>query len=364
LKPHRSGGGATQRDRFDLETHAQRVVFGAGRVRDVPEELSNLGLGRVLLVATRSAKQAADELAASLGAAVLTRVHEVFQHVPETEVKTAVDLLAEADGIVTIGGGSAIGLGKAAAVETGLPLLAVPTTYSGSEATPIFGTTGEHKRTSRDVHALPRVVVYDPALTFSLPPNVTATSGLNAVAHCVEALYAPGANPVSDLLAVEAIRLLATALPGAVGHPDELPARSGALHAAYLAGWSLATAGSALHHTLCHVIGGTYAVGHGQLHSALLPYVAAYNAPAAPDAMDAVARALGTPDGPAGLRRLAEQLGAPTDLSSLALPHSALDDVVGRAITAVGSRNPRTPDAASLRRMLDDAYAGRPPGRY
>jgi alcohol dehydrogenase class IV len=207
-------------------------------------------------------------------------------------------------------------------------------------------------------------VVYDPALTTSMPAQVTATSGLNAVAHCVEALYAPGGNPVSDLMAVEGIRLLATALPVAVVRPDDLPARVDALEAAYLAGWSLASAGTALHHTLCHVIGGTYHLGHGDLHSVLLPYVAAYNAPAAPDAMSAVARALGTPDGPAGLRHLAEELGAPTDLAALGLPHAAIDDVVARAITVVGDRNPRTPDATSLRRMLDDAYAGRPPGRY
>jgi maleylacetate reductase len=345
---------------------AQRVVFGAGRVRDVPEELSSLGLTRVLLIATRSAKAAADDLTSSLGATVVARIHEVVQHVPERDVETALDLVGATapDGIVTIGGGSAIGLGKAVAVETGLPVVAVPTTYSGSEATPVYGVTGQHKRTARDSRALPHVVVYDPELTFTMPPHVTATSGLNAVAHCVEALYAPGANPVTDVLAAEAIRLLAQSLPVAVTRPDDLPARVAALEAAYLGGWSLATAGSALHHTLCHVIGGTHHLRHGDLHAVLLPYVAAYNAPAAPDAMAAVARALGTPDAPAGLRHLAEELDAPTDLAALGLPQAALDDAVARAITAVGTRNPRTPDAASLRRMLDDAYAGRPPGRY
>lgn len=345
---------------------AQRVVFGAGRVHDVPVELTSIGVGRVLLVATRSAKPAADELADALGPAVVARIHEVVQHVPERDVSAALGLAAETspDGVVTIGGGSAIGLGKAVAVEAGLPLLAVPTTYSGSEATPVYGVTGEHKRTTRDPRALPRVVVYDPGLTTSMPPHVTATSGLNAVAHCVEALYSPGANPVTDLLAAEAIRLMAQALPVAVDRPDDMQARSDALEAAYLAGWSTATAGTALHHTLCHVIGGTYAVSHGALHAVLLPYVAAYNAPAAPDALAAVARALGTSDAPAGLRRLADRLGAPTDLSSLGLPDAALDEVVARAITGVGSRNPRTVDATSLRRMLDDAYAGRPPGHY
>ncbi len=297
---------------------------------------------------------------------MVARIPKVAQHVPEDDVAAALDLLARtaADGVVSMGGGSAIGLGKAIAVRTGVPLVAVPTTYSGSEATPIFGVTGEHKQTGRDPRALPRTVVYDPELTFTMPQRVTAASGLNALAHCVEALYARGANPVTDLFAREGIRLLALALPVAVARPGDLPARTAALYAAYLAGWSMATAGTALHHTLCHVLGGTYALGHAEVHSVLLPYVASYNAAAAPDAMAAVAQALGTSDAPVGLRRLAETLGAPTDLASLGLPSSALDDAVRRAVPAVGSRNPRTVDARSLRRLLDDAYAGKPPGRY
>ena len=345
---------------------AQRVVFGTGRVRDVPDELSSLGVGRALLIATQSAKPTADHLTNALGPNVVARVHEVVQHVPAGDVAAAMALVSETspDGIVAVGGGSAIGLGKAAAVQTDLPLLAVPTTYSGSEATPIYGVTNEHKRTGRDPRALPRVVVYDPALTASMPRQVTATSGLNALAHGVEALYAPGANPVTGLLAREAIDILARALPVAATRTDNLQARADALYAAYLAGWSIATAGTALHHTLCHVIGGTHAVGHGALHAVLLPYVVAYNAPAIPDSTAVVADALGTTDGPAGLRRLAEELGAPTSLASLGLPEHALDDAVERTVVAVRNRNPRPVEPASLRRMLDDAYAGRPPGHY
>ncbi len=345
---------------------AQRVVFGTGRVRDVPDELSSLGVRRTLLIATHSAKPTADHLANALGPNVVARVHEVVQHVPAGDVAAAMALVSETspDGVVAVGGGSAIGLGKAVAVQSGLPLLAVPTTYSGSEATPIYGVTAEHKRTGSDPRALPRVVVYDPALTVSMPRQVTATSGLNALAHGVEALYAPGANPVTGLLAREAIDILARALPVAAARPDLLQARADALYAAYLAGWSIATAGTALHHTLCHVIGGTHAVGHGELHAVLLPYVVAYNAPAIPGSIAVVADALGTPDGPAGLRRLAEELGAPTDLASLGLPEHALNDAVERAVAAVRNRNPRPVEPASLRRMLDDAYAGRPPGQY
>lgn len=354
-------------DRFELDRHAQRLVFGAGRVSDIPAEVDAQGLRRVLLVATRSAKETADELCDRLGESVVARVSDVVQHVPESEASSATDLVgaAAADGIVSLGGGSATGLGKAVAVATGLPLLAVPTTYAGSEATSVYGVTGVHKRTGRDPRALPRVVVGDPLLTTTMPARLTATSGMNAVAHAVEALYAPGANPVTDVLAMESIRRLATALPAAVASLSDVSARAAALLGSYLAGWSMEQAGTALHHTLCHVIGGRYRVDHAEVHAVLLPYVAAYNAPAAPEALSAVARTLGTgPDAARALRALAERIGAPTDLASVGLQAGALDDVVERALVAVGDRNPRRPDAPSLRRLVDDAFAGRPPGTY
>lgn len=351
---------------FVHESLPQRVVFGTGRLAEVPRELEALSLHRVLLVATRSAKGPADDLAADLGPRLAGRIHEVAQHVPAADVDGAVALAREcaADGLVTVGGGSATGLGKAAAVATGLPLVAVPTTYSGSEATPVFGVTGTHKRTGRDPRALPRIVVYDPALTTSMPAQVTATSGLNAVAHCAEAIWASTAEPVGDLCATEGLHALSVSLPYAVRRPDDLVARTNALYGAYLAGCAMAAAGTALHHTLCHVIGGTHRLGHGDVHAVLLPYVAAYNAPAAPDAMARIAAALGTTDAPSGLRALAEALGAPTGLGSLGLPRQALDDVVERTMATLGDRNPRPVDPGSLRRLLDDAYAGTPPRTY
>src|SRR5262245_22313214 len=195
-------------DRFELEVQAQRVVVGAGRFADVPGEVDRLGLRRLMLVATRSAKPAADELSDRLGAAVAVRVYDVVQHVPEAEASSAVEGVtgAGADGVVTIGGGSATGLGKAVAVTTGLPVVAVPTTYAGSEATSVYGMTGEHKRTGRDPRALPRVVVYDPLLTTGMPPRLTAASGMNALAHCVEATYSTRADPITSALAAEGIR--------------------------------------------------------------------------------------------------------------------------------------------------------------
>jgi len=352
--------------RFELDLHAQRVVFGAGRVDDVPDEVDALGLHDVVLIATASAKAAADRLSERLGSRVAARVHEVVQHVPAADVAstTEVATVTGADGIVTVGGGSATGLGKAVAVQTGLPLVTVPTTYAGSEATTTYGITGEHKQTARDIRALPRVVVYDPALTTGMPRRLTATSGLNALAHCVEALYAPGANPVTDVLAQEGIRRLSGALRVAVDSPADLTARGEALVGAYLAGLSMEQAGTALHHTLCHMIGGSYRVDHGDVHAVLLPYIAAYNSAAAPDALGRAARALGAEDASVGLRALAERLDAPTDLASLGLPADALTEVAERAVSAVGERNPREPDVPSLGRLLDDAYAGRRPGSY
>ena len=185
------------------------------------------------------------------------------------------------------------------------------------------------------------------------------------MAHCVEALYAPGANPVTEALALEGVRRLAAALPVAVDSPGDLAARGGALVGAYLAGLSMEQAGTALHHVLCHVIGGDYRVDHGDVHAVLLPYVAAYNSAAATGSLGLVASALGgSADAASPLRGLAERLGAPVDLASIGVPQDALGPVAERAVGAVGERNPRHPDAPSLRRLLDDAYAGLPPGTY
>jgi len=329
----------------------------------VPAELESLGVVRVLIIATGSAKPFADQLADRLGDRVVARTHEVRQHVPEALAAEATVLARDsaADGLVSIGGGSATGLGKAVAVDTGLPLLAVPTTYAGSEATPVYGVTGASKRTGRDPRALPRVAVYDPELTVTMPAHVTATSGLNALAHCVEALYAPGANPVTALAAEEGARVLARALPRATWNPLELADREDALYAAYLAGAAFAVAGGALHHTLCHLLGGTWGLGHGETHAVLLPHVTAYNAVAVPEEVGRVARAMGVSVAAQGIWDLARTVDAPSSLAGLGMPESGLDEAARRGVAAVGDRNPRAPDVASLRRLLDDAFHGRPP---
>ena len=360
---------------FVHEALPGRVVFGVGAVGQVADEVAALGLGRVLVVAGGSSKAVGDRIADDLGDRCAGRLDEVRQHVPEelaaTARRTAVE--ARADGVVTVGGGSAIGLGKAIAVNPDTPgsrgrvtVVAVPTTYSGSEMTPIFGVTGEHKHTGRDLRALPRVVVYDPALTVGLPPTVTAASGFNALAHCVEAMYAPGTNPVVELQAIEGIRSLARALPQAVERPDDLDARGRALYGGYLAGTAFAVAGTALHHKLCHVLGGSFGLVHGDVNAVVLPHVVAYNADAAPDAMAAIASALGAADGQAGqaageLYDLAHRIGAPTSLAALGMPADRLDAAAERAVAETGTTNPRPPDTASLRALLQRAFDGAPP---
>jgi len=350
-----------------LDAPTPRVVFGVGAVDRVADEVAGLGVERALVIGTRAADQVADDL----GPRLATRCRDTRQHVPEELADATTKVAAEAsvDGIVAVGGGSAIGLGKAVAVTTGALLVAVPTTYSGSEMTPVYGITGTHKRTGRDERARPRVVVYDPALTVGLPPAAAGPSGLNALAHCVEALYGPTANPVGDLYALEGARLLATALPAVVDRPDDLAARADALLGAQLAGMAFTAGGSALHHKLCHVLGGTFRLVHGEVNAVVLPQVAAFNAVAVPDALARVAAALGGPADPdaAGglLYDLAARLGAPTSLAQLGLPCDSLHIAAGRAadeLAAPGpASNPRPVDEPSLWALLKDAFYGRRP---
>jgi alcohol dehydrogenase class IV len=357
---------------FTHDSLPNRIVFGVGAIDRVADEVARLGVARALLISSPSSKGVADGVAARLGSRLAGRFDEVRQHVPEALAAAARAHAddAGADGVVAVGGGSATGLGKAVVVDAGIPLLAIPTTYAGSEVTPIFGITGEHKRTGRDLRALPRVVVYDPALTTGLSPQVTATTGFNALAHCVEALYAPGANPVLGLHALEGIRALASGLPRAVLDPDDLDARTTTLYGAYLAGVALAGAGTALHHKLCHVLGGTFGLVHGECNAVVLPHVVAYNCDQAPHAMAEVASALsdagvgrGTtaPDAAVALHDLADRLGAPTSLRAIGMPEAGLDRAAELAVAETGTGNPRVPDVASLRALLQRAFDGEAP---
>jgi maleylacetate reductase len=269
---------------------------------------------------------------------------------------------AEADGVVTLGGGSATGLGKAVVLRTGLPLLAIPTTYAGSEMTPVYGvTTAAGKQTGRDDRALPRTVIYDPELTVTLPAPVTAASGMNALAHCAEALWAPGASPLTGPLALDGARALAEALPALMTEPLQLVARSRALAAACQGGAVFALAGSGLHHRLCHVLGGRYDLPHAETHAVVLPHVVAFNEPALGGVAARLAVAVGSGRASSGLHDLAVRLGLPTGLAQLGLPEAAVDEVAAE-VAAAPPANPRPVTEAALRSVLRAAWEGDPPG--
>ena len=323
------------------------------------------------MVTTKRGEPLATELAAPLGERLVGVFTDVQEHVPQEIAEAARTAAheARADCLLSIGGGSVVGTAKAVAAEERLPIVAVPTTYAGSELTPVWGiTAGGRKRTGRDPAVQPRTVVYDPLLTLSLPPAVTAASGMNAAAHCVEALYAPegqGAGPLTSWAAEEGLRALAAALPRCVEAPGELDARGRALYGAWLAGLALGGAATGVHHKTCHVLGGTFGLPHAETHAALLPHAAAFNAAAAPAAMARVARALGAGDAAGGLWDLAARTGAPTSLRSLGL---RAEDVEAAAelVAAAAPPNPRPVDAAGVAAMLRAAWSGRrpePPGQ-
>ena len=360
------GAGVLGVDPFVHEMSSVRVVFGAGRIDAVAAEASRLD-GPVLLIAGRRQVREADRIAAELGPRCAGRINEVTEHVPAPLARQAVDLTRDLGGgtVVCVGGGSTVGLAKAVALQLDVAILAVPTTYAGSEQTPIWGRTESGRKiTGRDARVLPRTVVYDPELTVELSAGLSAASGMNAIAHAVEAFYAPDASPLTTLLAAEAIGALCAALPVVVREPANLPARERALYGAWLAGTVLGATTMGLHHKLAHVIGGSYRLPHAGTHSALLPHVVAFNAPAAGAELAAVARAVGTESSAelgAALFDLATAIGAPTSLSALGLPDTAVDDIVDQVLAA-GVANPRSVDAAGLAALLRDALVGRRPG--
>jgi len=340
-----------------------RVIFGVGALAELPREIERLGAKRALVLATPEQRAQAEDVARRLGDRCAGVFPRAVMHVP---IETAREACAEAtrvgaDCAVAIGGGSTTGLGKAIALESSLPILAIPTTYAGSEMTPIYGITeGGQKKTGRDARVLPKTVIYDPALTVGLPVGLSVTSGMNAIAHAVEGSYAQDSNPVMSLMAEEGIRALAQGLPRVVSKPEDLDARADCLYGAWLCGAVLGAVGMALHHKLCHVLGGTWNLPHAETHTVVLPHAAAYNAPAVPEAMRRVARALEVPDAAQGLYDLARSLGAPVALEAIGMPAGELDRAAELATTSP-YWNPRPIERAAIRELLDDAWFGRRP---
>src|SRR5699024_2377407 len=251
----------------------------------------------------------------------------VVMHVPieKAEKARAAAKTAEIDLIIAIGGGSATGLAKAIALTSGLQIVAIPTTYSGSEGTNVWGLTqGSRKTTGTDNRVLPVTVIYDSKLTLSLPVELSVASGLNGMAHCIDALWGPRADPINAALATEGIRALAEGLMNIVDQPHGINGRDQVLYGAYLAAVSFTSAGSGMHHKICHVLGGTFNLPHAQTHATVLPYVLAFNAAHAPAAEQRIASAFGSKTALEGLEKLQTKLDAPRALADYGL---TADDV-------------------------------------
>ncbi len=334
-----------------------RVVFGEGVVTHLGAEIDRLVARRALLVTTPGRAAALASIRIALGSRLAGVCDQAVLHVPVDRVRAAVAEVdrMQADALVAIGGGSAIGLAKAVALERSLPIVAVPTTYSGSEMTSIWGMTdGGTKRTGRSDAAAPRRGGYDPELTRPLPADVSAASGMNAIAHAVEATYAAGAGPIAVAAAEEALRLLSRALPIVVDRPDDPAARALALRGAHAAGVALELAAMGLHHKICHVLGGTFGLPHAPTHAALLPHVTAFNAPAVPEAMTRVARALDVDDAAAGLHALTRRLWLTATLGSLGLRADDVERAAG-LVTSAAYANPRPVTSDDVRAILRTA---------
>jgi alcohol dehydrogenase class IV len=355
---------------FTYDALPGRVIFGVGSSRtQLAAEIERMGLSRLLLIASRRDERLLGALTHSFSTRVVGSFHDVRPHVPIETAQAARAVAAEvqADGMLALGGGSAIGTAKAVALETPLPIVAVPTTYAGSEMTPIYGlTTAQRKQTGRSLAVLPRLVIYDPQLTISLPSSISGPSAINALAHCVEAFYGPGANPITALIAEEGIRALARGVPLAVAEPENLAGRSDTLYGAYLAGAALAAAGTGLHHKICHVLGGAYNLPHAELHTVILPRATAYNEPAMPEIAERIVRAMGGSDGcrnaAGAIFDLAAAIGAPTALKDIGMRVEDLDEAFPLIAEQFPKDNPRPFDEHALRTLLEGAFWGRHPG--
>jgi len=354
---------------FTYTGHPARVVFGAGALATVRAEVERLGISRALVLTTPAQTAHGRAVIDRLGDRAAGLFDGAVMHTPVEVTRAALAVVRElaADGVVAIGGGSTTGLGKAIAVRTGLPQVVIPTTYAGSEMTPILGETDAGQKTTRSSpDILPETVIYDVELTLGLPAALSGTSGINAIAHAVEALYARDANPITSLMAEQAIAALARALPAIAADPGDRAARTDAMYGAWLCGMCLGAVGMALHHKLCHVLGGAFGLPHAETHTAVLPYAVAYNAAAAPAAMArveaAIAAALGRPCGDAatGLYDLAGAVGAARSLAAIGMPADGLDRAADLAV-ANPYWNPRPLDRAAIRDLLQRAFTGARP---
>ncbi|MEM7717637.1 MAG: maleylacetate reductase [Pseudomonadota bacterium] len=347
---------------FTYTSAPHRIVFGSGTLNSLTKELRGAGCKRSLVLSTPFQKNDAEELAAVLGSACAGVFANAAMHTPVEVTEQAIQVFSNsgADSIVAYGGGSTVGLGKALAFRTGCTQIVIPTTYAGSEVTPILGQTENGKKTTtRDPKILPDIVIYDPKLSATLPVKMSIASGLNAMAHAVEALYAKDRNPISSLMANEGLRSLKSALKSIYETPDNEKARSEALYGAWLCGSVLGAVGMSLHHKLCHTLGGSFDLPHAETHAILLPHTAAYNQIEAKDELKYATKLFGGNLG-SGLHSFAQSIEAPLALADLGMPKRAID-TAAKLATENPYWNPRQVDLAGIHDLLTRAWEGIPP---
>jgi maleylacetate reductase len=349
---------------FEHVSLGQRVLFGSGKAAEnLTAEVARFDAKRVMVIASGAGAQVAADVSAGIEVAV--NYGDVAAHVPIEKAEKARATAAghRIDLLVSIGGGSTTGLAKAVAMTSGLPIIAVPTTYSGSEATNVWGLTeASRKSTGIDDRVLPATVIYDAALTLSLPVGLSVASGLNGMAHCIDSMWAPGTDPINQALAAEGIRALNRGLPRIFKEPQDLAGREQALNGAYLSAVAFASAGSGMHHKICHVLGGTWKMPHAQTHATVLPYVLAFNAPQAPDAAARIADAFGSEGPAAGLDRLRTAVDAPKALKDYGFAEKNIPEAVELILPVIPASNPRKVTHSNLTELLTAAWAGTTPG--
>ncbi|KAJ2972003.1 hypothetical protein NQ176_g7408 [Zarea fungicola] len=350
---------------FEYNSLSNRVIFGPGSVSKLPAEIGRLNVSRPLILSTPGKSNYSTQLFDLLRAASITIAGGFPRAKPHTPVDVTEDAVAllksvQADCVVSIGGGSVVGLGKAVSIRTGVPHISIPTTYSGSEMTPILGETRHGVKTTRsDPKILPAVVIYDADFTMTLPPAICGTSGINAIAHAIEALYAENANPITSMIALEAIKALAEALPQIFQDPKSKSPRVQALYGAWLCGTVLGSTSMGLHHKLCHVLGGSFSLPHAETHTIILPHALSYNAPAIPEQMAKLAAALPGSNGDAlyGLEQLIDKMQLRRGLKDLGMKESDIAKATEIALHAEYP-NPRPLERECIRELIRSAWAG------
>ena len=351
------------RESFTACSAAVKTRFGTGLRKEIAEEVRALGASRALVLTTPQQADLADEFGQYLGDLMVGRYTKAAMHTPVaiSEEATALARDLRADVLIAVGGGSTTGLGKAIALRSDLPQIVVPTTYAGSEATGILGQTENGvKTTLTSPKVQPEVILYDAELVRGLPLAMTVTSALNAMAHAAEGLYARDRSPLSSLMALEGLRAFRDALPKVAAAPQDLAARGETLYGAWLCGTVLGQVGMALHHKLCHTLGGSFDLPHAETHAIILPHAIGFNESAVPELLAPLAALFGQKSAGLGLWEFAKAAGAPMALRDLGLRESDLERAADLA-TANPYWNPRPISREAILALLRAAWAGERP---